>query len=68
MIDHIPAASQQRTFQPLLFAFPQKKEVTTRFIDRGTEKTSRFLLALEHRYIFYMTVLLCQDKKAIVRF
>lgn len=49
-MDHFPAASQQHTFQPLLFAFPQREEVTVRFTDQGTEMTDRFLMALEHTY------------------
>lgn len=38
VIDRFPAASQQHTFQPLLFAFPQRKEVTMRFIDGGDQQ------------------------------
>lgn len=56
MIDHFPADSQQHTFQPLLFAFPQRKEVTTRFIDQGTQKTGRFLMALGHIYFLHDSV------------
>lgn len=58
VIDRFPAASQQHTFQALLFAFPQRKEVTVRFIDRGMEMTNRFLMALKHTHFPHDSVAL----------
>lgn len=51
VIDHFPTASPKHTFQPLLFVFPQRKAVTTRFIGQGTEMTNRFLMMLEHYFL-----------------